>query len=93
MRGHKEFQEGQKVLLFKSRMKLFPMKLKTRWYAPFIVKQVFPHGAIDLIKEDGINFEVNGQQVKNYEEGSSLNNKRKERVIGGSHQNVEREGV
>ena len=53
LRGHKDLHEGQKVLLFNSKLKLFPKKLKTRWDGPFIVKQVFPHGDIELIARDG----------------------------------------
>ena len=33
----KEFEPGQQVLLFNSRLKLFPGKLKSRWSGPFIV--------------------------------------------------------
>ncbi|XP_023768854.1 uncharacterized protein LOC111917396 [Lactuca sativa] len=49
IKSNKEFHEGQKVLLFNSRLKLFSGKLKSRWDGPFLVKKVFPHGAIDLI--------------------------------------------
>ncbi|XP_023729149.1 uncharacterized protein LOC111876804 [Lactuca sativa] len=68
LKGNKDFHEGQKVLLFNSRLKLFPGKLKTRWDGPFVVKKVFPHGAIELISKDGTPFMVNGHRVKNYEE-------------------------
>ena len=33
------------------------------------MKQVFPHGAVELISRDGIPFKVNGHRVKKYEEG------------------------
>ena len=33
----KEFEAGQQVLLFNSRLKLFPGKLKSRWLRPFTV--------------------------------------------------------
>ena len=33
----KEFQQGQQVLIFNSRLKLFPRKLKSRWSRPFII--------------------------------------------------------
>lgn len=68
LRGNKEFEAGKRVLLFNSRMKLFPERMKTRWYGPYVVKEVLPHGVIDLIKDDGTTFKVNGHQVKNYEE-------------------------
>ncbi|KAL7597527.1 hypothetical protein Lser_V15G21750 [Lactuca serriola] len=65
----KEFHEGQKMLLFNSRLKLFLGKLKSRWDGPFLVKMVFPHGAIELLSRDGTPFKVNGHRVKKYEEG------------------------
>ena len=40
----KEFEARQQVLLFNSRLKLFPRKLKSRWSGPFTVTKVFPHG-------------------------------------------------
>ena len=33
----KEFEAGQRVLLFNSRLKLFLRKLKSRWSGPFTV--------------------------------------------------------
>ncbi|XP_075101815.1 uncharacterized protein LOC142177243 [Nicotiana tabacum] len=45
---HREFEPGQEILLFNSRLKLFPGKLKSRWSGPFEVVSVKPHGAIEL---------------------------------------------
>ncbi|XP_058741312.1 uncharacterized protein LOC131613680 [Vicia villosa] len=45
---HKEFWEGQLVLLYNSRLRLFPGKLKSKWSGPFMVHKVFPHGAIEI---------------------------------------------
>ncbi|XP_015960793.1 uncharacterized protein LOC107484770 [Arachis duranensis] len=36
----RKFEEGQKVLLYNSRLKLFPGKLKSRWSGPFLVTKV-----------------------------------------------------
>lgn len=37
---------------------------------PFMSKEVFPHGVVELTNEDDTNaFKVNGQQVKPYYEG------------------------
>ncbi|XP_073265902.1 uncharacterized protein [Populus alba] len=44
----KTFNVGQKVLLYNSRLHLFPGKLRTRWSGPFIVKHVYPYGACDI---------------------------------------------
>ena len=43
-----EFKSGQQVLLFNSRFKLFPGKLKSRWSGPFMITQVFPYGSVEL---------------------------------------------
>ncbi|XP_038875138.1 uncharacterized protein LOC120067673 [Benincasa hispida] len=63
----KNIKAGQRVLLFNSRLHLFPGKLKLRWSRPFIIKDVFLHGAVELTNEDGTNaFKVNVQRVKLY---------------------------
>jgi len=58
---------GMKVLLFDSRLKLFPGKLRSRWSGPFEIVQVFQHGAVEL-KNPATQeqFKVNGQRVKPY---------------------------
>ena len=38
---HNELKSGQQVLLFNSRLKLFPRKLKSRWFEAFVITQVF----------------------------------------------------
>ncbi|XP_038688847.1 uncharacterized protein LOC119988008 [Tripterygium wilfordii] len=63
----KEFKVGQQVLLFNSRLRLFPGKLKSRWSGPFVVTAVFPHGAVEIQHETmGTSFKVNGQRLKPY---------------------------
>ena len=44
----KSFEPGQKVLLYNSRLHLFPGKLWSRWIGPFIVRTVYPHDAIEI---------------------------------------------
>ena len=63
---HDEFKPGQQVLLFNSRLKLFPGKLKSRWSGPFVITQVFPHGSVELMHQERGHFKVNGQRVKPY---------------------------
>jgi hypothetical protein len=61
----RSFEVVQKVLLYNSRLHLFPGKLKSRWTGPFLVRTVFTHGAIEI--EDPMNgdtFKVNGQWLK-----------------------------
>ena len=66
----KEFHVGQMVLLFKSRFKLLPGKLKPKGSGPFVVKEVRNYGAIVI--EDPKSQEswtVNGQRLKVYHGG------------------------
>ena len=44
----KDLQPGQQVLLFNSRLKLFPGKLKSKWSGPFTIKKVRLYGAVEL---------------------------------------------
>ncbi|KAI3448686.1 hypothetical protein Pfo_005351 [Paulownia fortunei] len=63
--SRKIFEVGQKVLLYNSRLHLFPGKLRSRWSGPFVVKKVYPYGAIDIENpRNGNIFKVNGQRVK-----------------------------
>ncbi|GKB36057.1 reverse transcriptase domain-containing protein [Tanacetum coccineum] len=61
------YERGDKVLLFNSRLRLFPGKLKSRWYGPFSVSKDMKNGAIELYDEDGNKFIVNKQRVKPYQ--------------------------
>ncbi|KAK8681656.1 hypothetical protein V6N13_054058 [Hibiscus sabdariffa] len=61
------FHEGQQVLLYNYRLKLFPGKLKSRWSGPFLVHKVYPYGAVEIRKDEDANiFKVNGQRLKVY---------------------------
>ncbi|XP_055961016.1 uncharacterized protein LOC126672590 [Mercurialis annua] len=50
----KTFVEGSFVLLYNSRLKLFPGKLKSRWSGPFKIRTVASHGALELENSSGI---------------------------------------
>ena len=66
----KDFKQGDKVLLFMSRLRLFPGKLWSRWAGPYVIARVFSHGAVELYDTDGQSvFKVNGQRLKTYHEG------------------------
>ncbi|XP_010497029.1 PREDICTED: uncharacterized protein LOC104774060 [Camelina sativa] len=75
---HKYLKAGDKVLLFNSKLWLFPGKHKSRWSGPFEIKKVLPYGAVTLLGKDETEFTVNAQRVKKYmanentEVGSSL---------------------
>jgi hypothetical protein len=61
----RSFEVGQKVLLYNSRLHLFPGKLKSRWTGPFKVRAVSTHGAIEIEDlKSGNTQKVNGQQLK-----------------------------
>jgi len=62
----REFREGDVVLLYNSRLRLFPGKLKSRWNGPYQVQKVFNHGAIEIWSERTGAFKVNGQRLKHY---------------------------
>lgn len=56
-----------KVLLFNSRLKLFPGKLRSRWAGPYTVVEVFPHGAVEIRHDETQQqFKVNGHRLKPY---------------------------
>ena len=57
----KTFEPHQKVLLYSSRLHIFPGKLCSRWTRPFIVKVVHPYGAVEIENpNNGKIFKVNG---------------------------------
>ncbi|KAK8662646.1 hypothetical protein V6N13_024537 [Hibiscus sabdariffa] len=59
--------EGQQVLLYNSRLRLFLRKLKSRWSGTFTIHKVYPHGVVDLKQPNSdVIFKVNGQRVKIY---------------------------
>ena len=63
----KNFNKGDQVLLYDSKLHLFPGKLKSRWIGPFIIHQAYPNGSVDLLNlKDNSVFKVNGQRVKTY---------------------------
>ena len=66
----REFKVGEQVLLYNSRLKLFPGKLKSRWSGPYTVLTSTPFGAVTLKTESENEFKVNGQRLKHYHGGS-----------------------
>ncbi|XP_062104378.1 uncharacterized protein LOC133815572 [Humulus lupulus] len=65
----KDFQPGDKVLLFNSRLKLFLGKLKSRWSGPFTVVVSLPYGAVPIHSKKTRHFKVNGERLKHYLKG------------------------
>ncbi|XP_049381283.1 uncharacterized protein LOC125845796 [Solanum stenotomum] len=60
------FTQRENVLLFNSRLRLFPGKLRSKWIGPLEVVRMTQHGAIELKGKTGLTFFVNGQRVKHY---------------------------
>ncbi|GJY70788.1 reverse transcriptase domain-containing protein [Tanacetum coccineum] len=70
LRGDKNFAAGDKVLLFNSRFKLHPGKLKSKWSGPFTVKNMYPYRAVEITDKNNFSFKVNGHRLKKYYDGS-----------------------
>ncbi|RVW73692.1 Retrovirus-related Pol polyprotein from transposon 17.6 [Vitis vinifera] len=67
--SRKEFQKGQRVLLYDTRLHIFPGKLKSRWIGPFIIHQVHGNGVVELLNSNGKDtFKVNGYRLKPFME-------------------------
>ena len=61
----KSFEIGKKVLLYNSRLHIFPGKLRSRWTGPYVVKHVYTYGAVDIENpKNGDIFKVYGQRLK-----------------------------
>src|SRR3954470_22356177 len=70
----REFHIREKVLLYKSRLRLFAGKLQSKWEGPYIIEEVYRSGAIKIASlKDGATQVVNGQRLKHYISGDSYN--------------------
>ncbi|XP_042451997.1 uncharacterized protein LOC122036664 [Zingiber officinale] len=65
----KEFNIGDKVLLYRSRLQLIKGSLRSRWEGPYVVTNVFSCGVFE-IREEATNriFKVNGHRLKLFHE-------------------------
>ncbi|CAN6695308.1 unnamed protein product [Malus baccata var. baccata] len=65
----KTFSIGHKVLLFNSRLRLFPGKLRSKWIGPFVITNISSYGAIQIQSiKTGHQFQVNEHRLKPYYE-------------------------
>ncbi|RVW58778.1 Retrovirus-related Pol polyprotein from transposon 17.6 [Vitis vinifera] len=70
--NQKNFTKGQRVLLYDSKLHLFPGKLKSRWTGPFIIHDVQSNGVVELLNFNSTRtFKVNGHRLKPYMESFS----------------------
>jgi hypothetical protein len=61
----KEFNPGDQVLLFNSRVRLFGHgKLRSKWEGPYKVVNSSSYGVVTLQDDEGMLFKVNGQHLK-----------------------------
>ncbi|XP_061366912.1 uncharacterized protein LOC133310046 [Gastrolobium bilobum] len=65
--SNRDLKVCQKVLLFNSRLRLFPGKLKSRWTGPYQIVNNTGNGAFEIQgSEHGRSFKVNGHRLKIY---------------------------
>ena len=63
----KEFKEGDRVLPFNSRFRLFGKgKLRSKWEGPYLVNTVLSSGAVIIMDGKRNKYTVNGQCLKVY---------------------------
>nr|GFB36048.1 reverse transcriptase domain-containing protein [Tanacetum cinerariifolium] len=51
------------------RLKIFSVKLKSRWSGPFTNSKIYPYETAKLVHPDGCNFKVNCHRLKQYHGG------------------------
>ena len=64
--AQQEFMVGDLVLLDSSGVLCLPGKLKSKWTSPYLITQVFPHGAVELKAKEGVRFKMNRDRIKLY---------------------------
>ena len=70
----REFHVGEKVSLYKSRLRFFAGKLLSKWEGPFVIVEVYRSGAIKIASlSDNTTQVVNGQRLKHYISGDYYN--------------------
>ena len=62
----KEFKVGELLLLYNSRLRLFPRKLKSRLSGPYTIIVVTAFGAVTMRTYSRNEFKVSGQRLKHY---------------------------
>jgi hypothetical protein len=70
----REFHVGEKVLLYRSRLRFFAGKLLSKWEGPYVIAEMYRSGAIKIasLKDDTTQV-VNGQRLKHYIARDSYN--------------------
>ena len=77
----KEFEVGQKVWLYNSKLKFFPGKLRSKWMGPYVVTRVGQLGDVTIEDpKDGVRQTVNGHRLKPFLDGNEKVDANKESV-------------
>ena len=61
-----EFMVGDLVLVDSSGVPFLPGKLKSKLTGPYLITQVFSHGAVELKAKKGVRFKMNRDRIKHY---------------------------
>ena len=61
-----EFMVGDLMLVDSSGVPCLPGKLKSKWTGPYLITQVFPHGAVELKAREGVRFKRYRDRIKLY---------------------------
>ena len=61
-----EFMVWDLVLVDSSGVPCLPGKLKPKWTGPYLITQVFPHGAVELKAKEGVRLKRNRDRIKLY---------------------------
>ena len=69
-----EFNAGDYILLFNSRLRFFAGKLLSKLEGPYVIEEVYHSGAIKVNNFEGTNPKVvNGQRIKHYISSNPVN--------------------
>ncbi|XP_057746868.1 uncharacterized protein LOC130966118 [Arachis stenosperma] len=78
----REFRPGELVLLYNSRLRLMPQKLRSRWEGPYRVEKAEPYGVFHLRHPSSPNIlKVNGHHLKLYHSKKMKDNKELEILL------------
>jgi len=61
-----DFMVGDLVLVDSSGSTCLPCKLMSKWTGPYLITQVFPHGAVELKAKEEVRFKMNRDRIKLY---------------------------
>ena len=70
----REFNVGDYVLLYNSRLRFFVGKLLSKWEGPYIIEELYRSGSVKIKNAESTNPKVvNGQRIKHYISGNPIN--------------------